>query len=480
MIWSESLSQSASKEILCSIISLEGECYNQSNTVYENGSCRETYEPFTDDDPQNGVAEALAELEYKNELLSLSILGSNVMLNVVMQNDKINKMPKTYKGIPMSGSELEKRMDIATFDVTKKYKEGTMVKFKSLDGEYILGEAGKSAPCAGGVSAFKAYDKSSYKGHNSVIDGLENMGRESKATLTSTFYALGGGISKFSTFTRDASLEFGEKVLGLNYDQCAVDSKSNKKLREMYAEDDKRDAEDYDKLREKAPNKDVFDNVSKVTSGGLILTDIVLAGHGLINIAKSGISLAKLSGKAQNVLKFGDKIANKSKNTVNKIEELNKLKNTKGAGNPSLEEAEVINRILPNGESVIDVTALPGSKGIDVPRRLTPDEMRLLTEENGVEFALVYQRGERISGSGGQYKLFSGTSNRVQVPIDKDSMLIYHTHPAGSGFASDGDRNVLTRLMESGSPQRSSQIIPIGSDEITRFDMEGTPSNWPR
>ncbi|WP_252232154.1 hypothetical protein [Clostridium sp. ZBS15] len=42
-------------------------------------------------------------------------------------------MPKTYKGIPISGSELEKRMDIATFDATKKYKEGTMVKFKSLD-----------------------------------------------------------------------------------------------------------------------------------------------------------------------------------------------------------------------------------------------------------------------------------------------------------------------------------------------------------
>ncbi|MBN1049330.1 hypothetical protein DVV91_11930 [Clostridium botulinum] len=33
-----------------SYISLEGECYNQSNAVYENGSCMETYEPFTDDD----------------------------------------------------------------------------------------------------------------------------------------------------------------------------------------------------------------------------------------------------------------------------------------------------------------------------------------------------------------------------------------------------------------------------------------------
>ncbi|WP_252238063.1 hypothetical protein [Clostridium sp. VAP51] len=91
-----SVSISGSNKVLVqknksSYISLEGECYNQSNAVYENGSCRETYEPFTDDDPQNGVAKALAELEYKNELLSLSILGSNVMLNVVMQNDKIKK-----------------------------------------------------------------------------------------------------------------------------------------------------------------------------------------------------------------------------------------------------------------------------------------------------------------------------------------------------------------------------------------------------
>ncbi|NFG62884.1 hypothetical protein FC803_13100 [Clostridium botulinum] len=60
------------------------------------------------------------------------------------------------------------------------------------------------------------------------------------------------------------------------------------------------------------------------------MIDTVIAGHGLINIAKSGISLAKLSGKAQNILKFGDKIANKTKNTVNKIGELNRLKNTGG------------------------------------------------------------------------------------------------------------------------------------------------------
>ncbi|NFT93637.1 late control protein D, partial [Clostridium botulinum] len=55
-----------------SYVSFEGECYNQSNAVYENGSCRETYEPFTDDDPQNGVAEALAEQMKMNEAALLA------------------------------------------------------------------------------------------------------------------------------------------------------------------------------------------------------------------------------------------------------------------------------------------------------------------------------------------------------------------------------------------------------------------------
>lgn len=40
-------------------ISLEGEFYSEGSAVYENGSDRQSYPKFTDDEPTNGVAEAL-------------------------------------------------------------------------------------------------------------------------------------------------------------------------------------------------------------------------------------------------------------------------------------------------------------------------------------------------------------------------------------------------------------------------------------
>ena len=46
---------------------------------------------------------------------------------------------------------------------------------------------------------------------------------------------------------------------------------------------------------------------------------------------------------------------------------------------------------MPNGKVMVDVTDLPGYDGINVKRRLKPDEMRFLTREYGVEFALVYE-----------------------------------------------------------------------------------------
>jgi len=138
------------------------------------------------------------------------------------------------------------------------------------------------------------------------------------------------------------------------------------------------------------------------------------------------------------------------------------------------EEGKLVRRILPDGSVVADVTSLPGKEGIVVTKRLTPDEMRQLTDEYGVEFALVYVRGNNKNGSGGTYKLFSGTYNRVSVPITKDSMLIYHTHPAGSPFSSAGDRRVLELLEQAGSPQRSSQIVPSGRTDVIRFYQDGT------
>ena len=91
-----------------------------------------------------------------------------------------------------------------------------------------------------------------------------------------------------------------------------------------------------------------------------------------------------------------------------------------------------------------------------------------------MEFSLIYRLGPGKNGAGGQYWLYSGVENKVFVPIADDVITIYHTHPKGSIGASGGDRNVMKELERVGSPQRSSQIIPIGGDGTARFNRDGT------
>lgn len=62
-----------------------------------------------------------------------------------------------------------------------------------------------------------------------------------------------------------------------------------------------------------------------------------------------------------------------------------------------------------------------------VPRRITVEEMSYLTEQYGVEFSLIYKLGPGKNGAGGQYWLYSGIENRVFVPIEPDTIAIYHT-----------------------------------------------------
>ena len=133
---------------------------------------------------------------------------------------------------------------------------------------------------------------------------------------------------------------------------------------------------------------------------------------------------------------------------------------------------DTFTRYLADGRQVTDVTNLPGSTGIQMSRRLTTDEMTFLTQEYGVEFAQVYRYGNGVNGGGGQYYLYSGTINRVTVPIGNDIMLINHTHPGGTASPSSADKLLLGRYQQLGSPQRSSEIIPIGKENI-RFNTTG-------
>jgi RHS repeat-associated protein len=114
------------------------------------------------------------------------------------------------------------------------------------------------------------------------------------------------------------------------------------------------------------------------------------------------------------------------------------------------------------------LSQLPGAAGVRIAGRLSPAQMVGLTERHGVEFSLVYRLGLRRAGGGGTYWLYSGTRNSVSVPIGRDVRWIYHTHPEGSSFASRADRGVLELLEAAGSPQRSSQIVPVGGP-VTRF-----------
>ncbi|WCM27853.1 hypothetical protein NDN01_02675 [Sphingomonas sp. QA11] len=111
-----------------------------------------------------------------------------------------------------------------------------------------------------------------------------------------------------------------------------------------------------------------------------------------------------------------------------------------------------------------------------IPARPTAAELENLTAKHGVEFAVTYKFGPGRNGGGGQYRLFSGDGGSVKIPLERDSMLIYHTHPRGTRVASQGDMDVLRTLELLGSPQRSSQLIPVGRDMTVRFDSKGR--NW--
>jgi len=113
--------------------------------------------------------------------------------------------------------------------------------------------------------------------------------------------------------------------------------------------------------------------------------------------------------------------------------------------------------------------SLPGSGGVFVARRLTVAEMEQLTVKYNVEFSLVYRIGAGKNGGDGWYFLYSGTRSEVQVDIDKDIRWIYHTHPGGTPWASLTDQETLFLLERAGSPQRSSQLIPVGGSGPVRF-----------
>ncbi len=111
------------------------------------------------------------------------------------------------------------------------------------------------------------------------------------------------------------------------------------------------------------------------------------------------------------------------------------------------------------------------SFGMQLDRRLTDEQMKALTREHGVEFALVYRTGPGKNGGGGTYWLYAGGENHVNIPIADDVIVLNHTHRLEElgGIASPSDYASMKKLADAGSPQRSSKILPVGSDGSVRF-----------
>jgi hypothetical protein len=102
--------------------------------------------------------------------------------------------------------------------------------------------------------------------------------------------------------------------------------------------------------------------------------------------------------------------------------------------------------------------------------RLPPEKIAALQSEHGTEFAQIYLTGPGNGGGGGTYYLIQGTEGSVYVPVAKNVRLINHSHPEFLNGrrvplrASTEDMNLLKKLQQSGSPQRSSQVVPEKGD----------------
>lgn len=133
---------------------------------------------------------------------------------------------------------------------------------------------------------------------------------------------------------------------------------------------------------------------------------------------------------------------------------------------------DVYERIMPDGNKFIDFNSLPGTSGYQIKHRLTDKQMDYLTNQYGVEFAQVYQLGPGKNGRGGKYYIYSGNENSVIILVNKNTILINHTHPGGTSYPSTRDLKLMALYAQVGSPQRTSSIIPRGKESV-RFTSKG-------
>ncbi|MBQ3421558.1 MAG: hypothetical protein IJH34_07790, partial [Romboutsia sp.] len=109
-----------------SFISLESEFFNDAGIVMENGSDRASNEKFTDDDPQNGVAEAKAALEAQMNEASL-----------VEASKGASEVIADLSGKPLV--ELENVSALPEYKLGTIAPDGTRMRAVGLDGKNYPG-----------------------------------------------------------------------------------------------------------------------------------------------------------------------------------------------------------------------------------------------------------------------------------------------------------------------------------------------------
>ncbi len=93
-----------------------------------------------------------------------------------------------------------------------------------------------------------------------------------------------------------------------------------------------------------------------------------------------------------------------------------------------------------------------------------------MTNEHGIEFAQTYELGGGKNGGGDDYFLYSGNRNSVSLPVNRNTMLVNHTHPESTLKPSEHDINYLLEATKAGSPQKSSVILPANGSGPVRFN----------
>ncbi len=283
-------------------ISLESEIYTQANTVYENGSARDSYAAFTDDEPTAGAAEAKEKLEqqikhaeFKEQQLMEAMHGSEA----------------TTKDASLSSDDDNSSDDdLPEFNQYIQYENGAKVKYQSYDGSFVSGTAYNGTDLnSNPISVFVPDDRDSYNEHNSEVKTVASRGLSALNWIKENV----AGIAKLSTYT-DTDYSDGTAAIATDVwgDDAAEYFNSSKELREEgeeecreYIDGVSSNVNDY--LREKAPYKYQYDEFGKVLTIAQIILTVMDAGVGVVKLIEDSPKFIEDGAKVVNDLSKGDK-----------------------------------------------------------------------------------------------------------------------------------------------------------------------------